>query len=143
MLLRSTRALATLSGVASVDLSSEAFGEVTLSREIALNIEKIIGAIYNSYGSVEGILNVIDLRDQPIFKITDLLTLETVECSFGREDLDTAKDALEKRVYVYGLISSREDGKRVRISVDEIEIFPSEADLPSVSDVTGIWAGEA
>lgn len=142
-LLRSAKALATLPGINSVDISSEAFGEVTLSSEIALNIEKIIGAIYKSYGSVEGTLNVIDLREQPIFKITDPLTLETVECSFSREDLDTAKDALEKRVYVYGLLSSREDGTRVRISVDEIEILPSEEDLPSVSDVIGIWAGEA
>lgn len=141
-LLKSAKALATLSKVgSSVDLFSETFGEVSLSREIAINIEKIIGAIYKSYGSVEGVLNVIDLREQPIFKITDPLTFETVECSFGREDLGTAKEALEKRVYVYGLISSREDGTRVRISVDEIEIFPSEEDLPSINEISGIWAG--
>jgi hypothetical protein len=142
-LLKSAKALATLSKPdSSVDLVSEAFGEVSLSRELALNIEKIIGAIYKSYGSVEGILNVIDLREQPIFKITDPITFETIECSFSREDLDTAKEALEKRVYVYGLISSREDGTRVKISVDEIEIFPLEETLPSISEIIGIWAGE-
>lgn len=123
-----------------IDLFNEGFGEIKLSNEIALNIEKIIGAIYESYGSVEGILNVLDLRDKPIFKITDSLNYETIECHFSRDDLEIAKKALEKRVYVYGLIFSRQDGIRIKINVDEIEIFPSENQLPSIEDIIGIWA---
>ncbi|AFY69566.1 hypothetical protein Pse7367_1272 [Thalassoporum mexicanum PCC 7367] len=115
------------------------FGQINLDKKLARNIEKIIGGRHKSYGAVEGILNVIDLRDKPIFKLSDRLTLETIDCYFDRQILGQATQALERRVYVYGLIYSREDGKRVKVEVEEIKIFPIENELPDVDQIVGLW----
>jgi len=49
-------------------------------------------------------------------------------------------DCLGQRVYVYGLIQSRNDGERVSILVQEIETLPSENELPTIQEMIGILA---
>jgi hypothetical protein len=123
-----------------INLFNTKYGEVVVSRDVGLNIDKIIGAIYKSYGSIEGALNVIDMRDRPIFKITDPLTFDTIECCFESSMLDRAKEYLEKRVYVYGLVASREDGTKVRINVDELDLLRAEDTLPTIDEMIGLWS---
>jgi uncharacterized protein YxjI len=142
-LLQSVKALGKFSvDGAGIELLNERFGVINLTQEITLNVEKLIDAKYKSFGSVEGRLNVIDVRGKlPLFKITDPLTLGTIECRFDIENLEKAKEALGKRVYVYGQIWAREDGTRIKIDVDrdEIDIFPSEDELPSIKAISGLW----
>jgi hypothetical protein len=140
-LLRSLKALAYISkdGL-PIRLYNKKVGEASISKEIALNVEKIIGITLTSYGSVEGRLKAITLVNKPEFKIISLLDNEAIECSFSLDDLEIAKEALNKRVCVYGLILSKESGKKVKINVDEIEIFPPEEDLPNISDFAGMWS---
>jgi hypothetical protein len=142
-LLRSLKALAYISrdGL-PVRIYNKKVGEASISREIALNVDKIIGITLKSYGSVEGELKAITLVNKPEFKIISLLDNEAVECSFSLDDLEIAKEALNKRVCVYGLILSKENGKKIRINVDEIEIFPSEDELPRISDFAGMWSNQ-
>lgn len=112
--------------------------------ELTMQIDdKIIGATLASYGSVEGELLAITLLNKPIFKIRSLLDNETVECNFSLEDLEKARAALNKKVCVYGLILSKENGRKIRISVDDIEIFPLEKDLPSIGDFADLWSSPA
>ena len=56
--------------------------------------------------------------------------------------IDEIKDALGKRVSVYGLIRSREDGQKVSVEVEDMEVFPNETELPSIKDIIGILGGK-
>jgi hypothetical protein len=111
---------------------------VTLNEHLIANVDEIIGGKYRSFGSVEGILKAIDLSRQPVFRVYDLLTNKSVRCYFNSDTLDIIKDALEKRVSVSGWINSREDGEKISIQVEEIDIFPSEDELPTIEEMIGI-----
>jgi hypothetical protein len=115
---------------------------VNLTQHLVANVDELIGAHYKSFGSVEGVLNAIDLNRRPLFRIYDLLTGKGVKCHFTPEFIDKIKDALGKRVSVYGLISSREDGQKVSVEVENMEVFPSEIELPRIEDIIGILGGE-
>ena len=115
---------------------------VNLTQHLVANVDELIGANYTSFGSVEGVLDAIDLHRKPLFKIYDLLTDKGVKCHFMPSIMDEIKNALGKRVSVYGLIRSREDGQKVSVEVEDMEIFPSETQLPSIEEIIGILGGE-
>jgi hypothetical protein len=116
--------------------------KVNITQHLVANVDELIGAHYRSFGSVEGVLKAIDLSQRPLFRIYDLLTYKSVKCHFPPDLIDKIKDALDKRVSVYGLIRSREDGQKVSVEVEEMEVFPSEAELPSIKDIIGILGGK-
>jgi len=116
--------------------------KTNITHRLAENVDELIGANYRSLGSLEGVLRAIDLSKKPLFRIYDLLTNKSVICYFEPCLINKIKDALNKRVSVYGLIRSREDGKKISIKVEDMEIFPNETDLPSIEDIIGILGGE-
>ncbi|MBW4680669.1 MAG: hypothetical protein KME19_11205 [Microcoleus vaginatus WJT46-NPBG5] len=116
--------------------------KVNLTKHLVANVDELIGAKYKSFGSIEGLLKAIDLSRKPLFRIYDLITNKSIKCYFPSNFIDQIKDALGKRVAVYGLICSREDGQKVSIEVEEMEVFPSEQELPSIEDILGILGGE-
>lgn len=105
-------------------------------------VDELIGGTCKSFSTVEGILQAVDLSRKPLFRIYDLLTNKSLRCYFPSDFLEKIQDALGKRVSVYGVIRSREDGEKVSIEVQEMEIFPSEEELPSIEDIVGILGGE-
>lgn len=111
---------------------------ISLNQNLADNIDNIFEKQYTSFGTVEGILKAIDLSRKPIFKIYDILTNKNVCCYFNSHSIDMIKDALDKRVLVSGLVKSKEDGQKISIKVNEIEIFPSENQLPNIEEMIGI-----
>lgn len=141
--LESAKCLASLIGK---DISTIRVGanskRVNLTQHLVANVDELIGARYKSFGSVEGVLNAIDLSQKPLFRIYDLLTGKGVKCHFMPGLIDEIKDALGKRVSVYGLIRSREDGQKVSVEVEDMEVFPNETELPSIKDIIGILGGK-
>ncbi len=109
-----------------------------LNQHIVVNVDEIIGGKYKSFGTVEGILKAIDVSRRPFFRVYDLLTNRSVSCYFQKHSLDDIKDALEKRVAISGLITSREDGEKISIQVEEINVFPNENELPTIEEMIGI-----
>lgn len=91
------------------------------------------------FGTVEGVLKAIDVSRQPIFRVYDLLTNKSVRCYFEPNLLDNIKEYLEKRVSVSGIIISREDGEKIGIEVESIDLFPEKKDLPTIEEMIGIW----
>ena len=141
--LESAKALASLVGkdilMIQVGVNSQ---KVNLTKHLVANVDELIGANYKSFGSVEGLLKAIDLSRKPLFRIYDLITNKSIKCYFSSNFIGQIKDALDKRVAVYGLIRSREDGQKVSIEVEEMEVFPGEQELPSIEDILGILGGE-
>ncbi|MBC5797366.1 hypothetical protein H5968_19965 [Sphaerospermopsis sp. LEGE 00249] len=141
--LESARCLAGLIGEDMLTIQVGANSKkVNLTQHLVANVDELIGAHYKSFGSVEGVLKAIDLSRKPLFRIYDLLIGKGVKCHFMPENIDSVKDALGKRVSVYGLIRSREDGQKVSVEVEEMEVFPSEIELPRIKDIIGILGGE-
>ncbi len=141
--LESAKALAELVGkdIVGIQVGSNSH-KVNLTKHLVANVDELIGARYKSFGSVEGVLKSITIHKRQAFRIYDLLTDRSVACYFPPEFLENIKNAFGKRVSVYGLIRSREDGEKVSIKVEEMEVFPSEEQLPTIEDVIGILGGE-
>lgn len=118
---------------------------IDLNQHLVANVDEIIGGKYKSFGTVEGILKAIDLSRNPLFRVYDLLTNKSVRCYFDHQStsMDLIKKALEQRVAISGLITSREDGDKISINVEDIEIFPQEDELPTIAEIIGIIGGES
>jgi hypothetical protein len=115
--------------------------DIDFNQALIANIDEIIGGKYQSFGTVEGVLKAIDVSRRPVFRVYSLLTNKSVKCYFKPDLLDNIKEYLEKRVSVSGIVTSREDGEKIGIKVESIDIFPDEKDLPSIEEIIGILGG--
>lgn len=99
-----------------------------------------VSVYYESFGSVEGVLECITIQDCLVFVICESLATEgeAMWCQFPSDLIEEARNVTGERVSVSGLIRSREDGKKVSIEVKEVHYFPSEEQLPTIDDVIGI-----
>jgi hypothetical protein len=109
-----------------VDAAAEAI-EIVQQHE-ARNV-----AIYQAYGAVEGILCSLD---DALF-VNDAVTLQPVDLLFDPSLglIVDARNLIGDLVYVYGIISSLEDGTKISVDVAEIERLPSEEELPSLDSL--------
>jgi hypothetical protein len=109
---------------------------VAMTKALAANAHELIKPKYQSYGSFEGKLTAINLYQRPNFRIRNLINpQESIICFFPDSMLGEAKDYLGKRVYVYGLIRQREDGKKLNIHVEELERLPEKGELPTLQEL--------
>lgn len=95
---------------------------------------------YKSYGSVEGILQVVKIDGFHHYQILDLLGIQNVICNFSPHLLLQSSDFVGKRVYVWGEIISKENGDKVSIYATQIGVFPDESELPTIEEIVGILA---
>ena len=68
------------------------------------------------------------------------MTHNSVRCYFNEDNVDDYVKAFRKRVAVYGEIRYRKDGVPVSISVQDFRVLREAHELPSASDVKGIYA---
>ena len=101
-------------------------------------IEDILGFESQAFGSIEGKLETLSGRGGLRFNVFDSIHDQSIRCNFYEDLLDLAKDAFEKRVYVYGLINYGPGGYPKSIKVEKMKIFPDQHELPSAYDVCGI-----
>lgn len=141
--LKSTKALANLvkKDVVMIELKINSH-KVNFNKHLMANVDAILEGNYKSHGSIQGVIKTIDLsQKEPFFRLFNLLKNQGIRCYFNSYLLDSIKNALGKRVSVYGLIISTKDGEKVSIKVEEMEVLPSEDDLPSIEDMIGILGG--
>jgi hypothetical protein len=114
-----------------------------LSKRVAANVDDVLGAPLESYGTVEGHLEGLNLHGaRPRFAVYEPLTGHRVECRFTPQvTLDDLRPAIGRRVGVRGEIKSRRNGVRVSVAARELRILGEEADLPSPDAVFGILRG--
>jgi hypothetical protein len=93
---------------------------------------------HESFGSIEGVLDAINLHKNKYFTIYSFLDDRGIKCLFPDDLLEEAKKNLGKKVYVYGLVRSREDGQRLNILVTEIEPLPKQDEALSIYNMIGI-----
>ncbi len=116
--------------------------DVSVTKQLVANVDEIIGAQVESFGTVEGRMEGLIVHDRRRFYVWDSLTNRRVECQFGtRVELDEILAAFGKRVGVRGVIRRRKTGEKVSVEVAELRVFPPESELPSVADIRGIMRG--
>ena len=93
-----------------------------------------------SYGSVEGIVDVLTLRKPPGIRLSEIATGDNVVCIITDDALrDEAESLYGKRVEVEGLVTYDDSGYPKKVEVETIEKLPGPGESPDPSRVVGIF----
>ena len=124
--------------VSGVRLWSGNQRSVNVKKEIAAEAAKILDAVFEDYGSVEGTLQVVTAHDKLECTIYDTLGNRAIKCDLAEERIPEAINAFRSRVEVFGRVHYRKDGLAVRVIADKIIKFPSPQEIPTVQEMLGI-----
>lgn len=111
---------------------------VELGREVGTHVTEVVDGTLRTIGSVEGTLDTVSLHGQSYFNVYDAVTGKAVRCTFPRGMLEPVRAALGKRVLVEGIIYSRRNDEVTSIRVEDLSMFPDEAELPTVEMMRGV-----
>jgi hypothetical protein len=93
-----------------------------------------------AYGSVEGFVEQMPANDaEQCFLISERIEGSLVNCRDENGVLAASGAGLEDRVRVGGKIDRDEGGRPVSIVVERIYRFPPDEELPTASDIRGIF----
>lgn len=132
-------------------LDPENFAEIEVSagkwrlqitRSISANVNEVIEDFHKSYGAIEGTLVSISLANKQSFGIRDFLEEKVIRCFFPDDLFETARSALGKRVYVFGIIRQRTHGEKINIQATELKVLPSSSELLTLKDIFKNVRGE-
>lgn len=112
---------------------------VTITQQTAAHIDKMVGSGYTAYGSVEGRLEAISVHGRPTFGVYDFIEGRRVNCDFPAGMLEQVKEALGRRVLVYGLVRFNESDKPTSVrEIQELRLLRTKDELPQAKDIIGI-----
>jgi hypothetical protein len=126
---------------AEINLSGDDW-RVDVQPRIAANVDELTKASYKFYGSVEGTLVSITTSGQQSFGIQSPVEGRIVKCFFKDDLFEEARDALKKRVYVFGLIRQYVHGPKINIQVEELKVLPSVNEAPTLAELSRMLRGE-
>jgi hypothetical protein len=115
---------------------------IQITRSIAANVDDLIEDFHKSYGAIEGTLVSISIANAQSFGIRDFLEERVIKCYFPDTLFEVARNALGKRVYVFGIIRQRTHGQKINIQVTELKVLPDPHELPSLKDIFRNIRGE-
>ena len=95
---------------------------------------------YYDYGTIEGRLEAIqDSSGALKIRVQDFLYPKPISCVVPERMIETVFASFRKRVEITGKIHYRRDGGAISIEATDIEILPEDDDLPTASEVRGIF----
>ncbi|PHS23474.1 MAG: hypothetical protein COA84_11120 [Robiginitomaculum sp.] len=96
---------------------------------------------YYDHGTIEGRLEAIqDASGALKIRVQDFLYPKPISCVVPEKMIETVFASFRKRVEITGKIHYRRDGKPISIEATEIDILPEDDELPTASEVRGIFA---
>lgn len=110
-----------------------------LNRDISRLIQEDWRTDYTDYGTLEGVLQAIQDGRSLTIKVKDLLFPNPITCYLKEGLLEDALSNFRKRVELMGEIHYRRNGTPISMHVHSVEVLPDDDDLPSASDVRGIF----
>lgn len=105
--------------------------------QIATTASQLMGYSYKSFGSVEGTIEMISIHKPARFNVYHSISLHAVRCNLREEDIERVRDALGRRVVVSGLVSYNTKDEPKSIMVEELEVIPTEDELPTIDEFVG------
>lgn len=124
----------------SFNIQREEMDPVAITEEIAYVIERAVSGEFKNEGSMSGLLEAINIHDSTNkFTIYPLAGPNKVVCHFPSIKLQEAIDAINQHVCVQGSFKYRSKALLPHeVEVKEIEVFPPDEELPSLSSLRGI-----
>ena len=114
---------------------------IKLTKQLVAHVDVLTSEAQPRIGSIEGLLEEVNVHRQPSFQVWERLTGTKVHCRAGSAiTTDDLSAALGKRVEVRGRIRQSKTGQKTTIDVKQLRVFAAEEDLPSPDDVRGILA---
>ena len=130
-------------GVSRIEFSYNGTAANVITSKVAEQIDRILGAGDEEFGSLEGVLDAVNLHRTPTLTIWESITGLAVRCSFPHEYEKTVRDLLRSRVRVSGLVRYFAGGhpRSVTRLVDVEDLTPDPVLTPaafgSIPDLTG------
>jgi len=120
-----------------ITIGSPAEGEIVIGPAIAEHVDELISEVEESEGSIVGNLDSISVHNGNQFRVWDDNTGKVVTCRFPEPLLQTAKEYLKQRVLVYGTLRRNVLGGIGSISVEGIDNYPTDEQLPTIEQMSG------
>lgn len=112
--------------------------EIKVTKQLEVNVEKIVGKPYHYRGSVEGVLEVVSIHGGFSVAIVDSLRQRLITCICDEETFTKLRELLGKRMRLKGHIRTDKRGRPSEIKVETYQILRSREELPQAADVRGI-----
>jgi len=113
--------------------------QLEITNQLNAGIDKILGTNITTRGSVSGYLEAINVHSGNKFFIYPIVGAKKVECVFEHSLIERIKEGIERYINVVGVLYCRsKEPYPHKIKVEDIEIYPSEDDLPKLMDLKGI-----
>lgn len=110
---------------------------LTLTREIAAAVDDLIGAKYESLGSIIGRLELVSSHGGMLrCNIYEDASGKPVRCDFPETLKKAVLDAFDQRVHAAGTIKRDASGQPRHITLDSLEVLPTGA--PRSASITGL-----
>ncbi len=119
-----------------VVVSSNSTEAVTIRDDIDQKADRILKSGYSNLGSVEGILEAVNLHGRPTFTVWDRVSRAPVRCGFPGEApwKERVKGLLEKRVLVVGRVNYFRNGiPRSVTDIRKLEDMTPDLYLPTAT----------
>ena len=100
-------------------------------------IKSLTAIRYESTGSIVGNLDSITVHRGAEFRLWEETHGRPVTCRFESDLLDQVKDALGRRVLIYGEIRSNYLGQPTVIQAQGLENYPEDSELPTIEQMSG------
>lgn len=126
-------------GVSRLDLSSEERQTASITPATTESVKQILGQEVKALGSLEGVMEAIDVHVRPRFTIWERLSGQAVRCYFDPAETERVKGLLRARVRVSGLISYFPDGRPRSVAhLDTVEAIRPKAGRSYWATVRGL-----
>src|ERR1035437_1114161 len=111
---------------------------ISVTQEAEKTLRQLLPPTRTYDGSVEGRLETISVPGQKKFIVYHSLTRKAITCTISSEtDLEIAKNALGRKLWVFGRISINIRGEPIRVDVRSISILGIDKRLPTAAELTG------
>ena len=112
---------------------------IEVSEKVQDKINITLSPQIRAIGMVEGRLEYVNIHgNRNVFRIYPTIGSNKVECTFPTDRLKDARDALDRRIRVYGKLTYlARSSFPSSIEVDRIKMLPEDDELPSLLDLRG------
>ena len=117
-------------------------GSVHIGGDTVEKVNTLLEARFVDWGSLEGSLETISIHRTPYFRLYASGGQGGVECRFQQELLPETRDALGKRVMVWGMLHRSNVGSIERIDVKQMEVLEAVA-LDEIRPTGPLWPGQS
>lgn len=117
---------------------------IAFGPEVAEYVRQDEAGAYTDFGTLEGTLRAISDQNGALeIRIHDPLWSRAIPCRVNDDQIAEAMDAFRKRVEITGLIHYNRLGRPTSIRLETLTRLPDDSELPTASDIRGLFTANA